>query len=168
MKTPAPVATLQAIPPGREGVRATLKLMARLARDGSTTLPVRLAALQIVQGLPQRDRPAEVSALHQFVRDHIRYVRDPVGVETLHAPEQVLALKQGDCDDKSILLASLLDAIGHPARYHAVGFRPGVFQHVYVEARIGGRWVALETTEPRPMGWAPPGVVEHMILNVQR
>lgn len=165
MPAATPTATLQAIPPGREGVRSTLKLMARLAREGKKSLPVRLAALQLVESLPQRDWPAEVAALFQFVQDRIRYVRDVRGVETLQTPEQTLQLKQGDCDDKATLLAALLLSIGHPARFHAVGFRRDSFAHVYPETRIGGRWVALETTQQRPLGWAPVAV-EHMILTL--
>ncbi len=139
--------------------------MARLAREGKKVLPVRLAALQIVETLSQRDWPAEVQALHAFVRDRIRYVKDIRGVETLQQPERTLTLKQGDCDDKAVLLASLLQAIGHPARFHAIGFQPGRFSHVYVDTLLGGKWVALETTEPWSMGRAAVAPV-HMVLTV--
>lgn len=139
--------------------------MAKAARDGATLVPVRLAAMQLVESLPQHDRPAEVQVLFEFVRDRIRYVRDVRGVETLQAPERTLQLKQGDCDDKATLLVALLLTIGHPARFHAVGFTPGRFSHVYVETRLGGSWIPLETTEPWAMGRAPRAV-EHMILTM--
>jgi len=140
--------------------------MARLAREGKKSLPVRLAALQLVESLPQRDWPAEVLALFEFVRDRIRYVRDVRGVETLQQPERTLTFRQGDCDDKSILLAALLQSIGHPARFHAVALTPGKFSHVYVDTLIGGKWVGLETTELWPMGRVVPTAVEHMVLTV--
>jgi transglutaminase-like putative cysteine protease len=159
-------ARLEGIPPGREGVRATLRAMAKMTLEGKKTLPVRLVALQLVEDLPQKDWVAEAEALHSFVRDRIRYVQDIQGVETLQQPERTLQLKQGDCDDKGILLASLLLSINHPARFHAVGFAPGKFSHVYVDTLLGGRWVALETTEPWPMGRAPDAL-EHMILTVK-
>lgn len=139
--------------------------MAGLTREGKKALSVRLAALQIVENLPQRDWPAEVAALHAFVRDRIRYVKDIRGVETLQQAERTLQLKQGDCDDKAVLLASLLQAIGHPARFHAIGFKPGNYSHVYVDTLLGGKWVALETTEPWPPGRAPDAPV-HMVLTV--
>lgn len=150
-----------------------------MAREGSKTLPVRLAALQIVEGLPQRDWIAEIRALHEFVRDRIRYVKDINDVETLQAPERTLQFKQGDCDDKAMLLGSLLTSINHPSRLHAVGFhRPGFFSHVYAESRIWTtdpvtgarrqRWIALETTEPWEAGRAPPNAVNHMVVNITR
>lgn len=139
--------------------------MARLAREGRKALPVRLAAQQITRDLRQRDFPAEVDALHAFVRDRVRYVRDIRGVETLQTPEATLRIGSGDCDDKSTLLAALLEALGHPARLHAVGAAPGSYYHVYVETRIGRRWEPLETTADWEPGRAPPAV-SHMVLRV--
>jgi len=163
---PPPTATLAALPDGAAGTRATLKLMARLAREGKKALPVRLAAQQLTQSLTQRDYPGEVRALHAFVRDRIRYVRDIRGVETLQDAERTLTIKSGDCDDKSVLLASLLESIGHRTRFHAVGFAPGSYSHVYAETLLGSKWIALETTENWKAGRAPANVVAHMIENV--
>ena len=162
------------IPDGVAGVRATLELMAKLARAGKKQLPVRLAALQITQRLPQRGYSEEVAALHAFVRDRIRYVQDVRGVETLQDPVRTLQLRAGDCDDKSVLLAALLESIGHPARFVAVGFRPGEWSHVYVETRAGLRgrrgrsiWLPLETCAPDfEPGEAPAGVRQRMVWYV--
>lgn len=163
---PPPTATLAALPDGKEGTRATLKIMARLVAEGRRALPVRLAAQQLVQPLRQRDYAAEVRQLHAFVRDRIRYVRDIRGVETLQDAERTLTLKSGDCDDKAVLLASLLESIGHRTRFHAVGFAPNSYSHVYAETYLGREWVALETTEPWATGRAPAGAVSHMIVHV--
>ena len=125
---------------------------------------VRGMAANLVQDLPQKDWVGEVRRLFEYVRDSIRYVRDIRGVETLHTAERILEQGQGDCDDKSIILASLLEAIGHPSRLVAVGFKPGIFSHVFVETKIGSRWLSLETTEPVGMGWTPPDVKEKMVI----
>jgi len=69
-----------------------------------------------------RDLAIQLGSLENifaFVRDNIRYTTDEKawGVEEYFAkPEETLALGQGDCDDKSFLLASLLIAAGHDAR----------------------------------------------------
>lgn len=156
---------LAQIPSGSAGVRETLKIMAKLARDGKKTVPVRLAALQITQHLKQKDRIGEIRALHAFVRDRIRYVRDILGVETLQDPIRTLQLKAGDCDDKSTLIGALLLSIGHPVRFHAVGFRRGSYSHVYAETKIGDRWIPLETTEAVKAG-AAPRAASHMLIHV--
>jgi transglutaminase-like putative cysteine protease len=128
---------------------------------------VRQLALRLVAQLRPKDYAAEVGALHRFVRDEIRYVRDIAGVETVQTPERTLANAQGDCDDKSTLLAALLQAIGHPARFEAVGFSPGQWSHVLVSALVGGRWLPLETTVPGAgPGWYPPRVVERLVMGV--
>lgn len=121
---------------------------------------IRNKAANLVQGLRQKDYTGEIAALFDFVQNNIRYTKDIRNVETLHYAEQVLAQEYGDCDDKSVLLASLLEAIGHPTRFVAIGFQQGVYSHVLVDTRYGHGWMPLDTTEPRPMGWAPPGIIE--------
>lgn len=156
--------TLHSIPSGAGGVRTTLALMSSLVRRSKKSWPLRELAQRLVRDLDQKDYLAEVKRLHAYVRDEIRYLKDVRGVETVHTPEKVLELGQGDCDDKSTLLATLLETIGHPTRFVAVGFRPGHYQHVYVETKIGEKWLPLETTEPVPMGWRPPRVAARMVV----
>lgn len=152
------------IPSGKAGIVATLKIMGRLVKEGKKTLVIRQTALSLVNGQRQKDWTEEVNRVFEFVRDKIRYVRDIRGVETLQTPDKTLEFGQGDCDDKSVLLASLLESIGHPTRFVAIGFKPGVFVHVYVETKIGTNWVSLETTEPVSMGWSPKGVVSRLVF----
>lgn len=120
-------------------------------RQGRENGQVRQLALQLVKGLAQKDYLGEAKKIHEFVRDKIRYVRDPNKIEALHTVEQLLVQRQGDCDDKSILVAALLEAIGHKTRLVAIGFNRG-FCHVYPEVNIRGTWYAVETTEPWQFG----------------
>lgn len=130
--------------------------MRAITRQAKKRLPVVEFARSLVRYLPPKDWSGEVEALHRFVRDEIRYVRDVRGIETIAVPEYTIATGQGDCDDKAVLLASMLEAIGHPARFTAIGFSPHSFNHVFVESKIGPDWIALETTEPVSVGWHPP------------
>lgn len=127
---------------------------------------IRQLALDLVQHLPPKALMLEVEALHAFVRDGIRYVRDVAGVETVSTPERTLVNRQGDCDDKSTLLASLLQALGFRVRFEAIGFAPGRWSHVLVSALVADKWVPLETTINAPAGWFPPRVVENIRLEV--
>lgn len=157
---------LLGIPDGSEGVRATLEIMRKLALEGRTSGAVRETALGITAALPDEAFGAEIEALHSYVRDAIRYVQDVNEVETVQTPEATLELQAGDCDDKSVLLAAMLESLGHPARFVAVAFAPDAFEHVYVETRLGPRWIALEATKPVPAGWAPEGVVSRMVRHL--
>lgn len=168
------VATLQGIPDGPAGTVATLKMMRDLARAAvrDPSQRVREKALQLVSTLPERAWLSEIRALHEFVRDRIRYVRDPVGLESVATPEMTLQYAQGDCDDKSTLLASLLESLGHPARFVAVGIGGGPFSHVLVETRVKSTgvdmrdWMPLETILPKPAGWYPPDATSRYVLKV--
>lgn len=154
--------TLQGIPNGPEGVNKTLRVMRQFTISGKKHYPVRELALSLVKRNGHKDWLGEVSNLHAYVRDNIRYVKDICGVETIAQPHITMEIGQGDCDDKSVLLASLLESIGHPTRFVAIGFRPGNYSHVLVETKIGNKWIPLETTEPVNVGWYPKGVVSRM------
>lgn len=130
--------------------------MRKLVREGKKDGAVRRQALRLTQHLPQKDRMGEVRALFEFVKNNIRYVRDVHGVETLHTANQVLSQRNGDCDDKAILLAAMLESIGYPTRFLAMGSSPGKFEHVIVEVRPYGNWIPLETTNPVQLGYMPP------------
>lgn len=142
-----PKYTLLGIPQGAPGVRATLKLMSKITGQYKTSRPIRELALQLVSRLPEKNWKREAEEILRFVQTQIRYVKDVRGVETIQTPVQTLRLGQGDCDDKSTLAASLLEAIGHPTRFKAVGFAPKKYSHVYVQTKIGTRWVTLEGTQ---------------------
>lgn len=168
-------ATLRGIPEGMPGAIATLKVMAQLARDSlrEASQQIRETALSIVGGAGY---VGQVRALQTWVQDNIAYVLDPIdstgGVELVQTPQKTLDYKAGDCDDQSVLMASMLSAIGHPARYIAVGMNGGPLSHVLVQTKIGATgndckdWVAVETIRPEPMGWFPPGVTSHYIRKV--
>ena len=65
------------------------------------------------------------------------------------APSVTIETRQGDCDDKSLLLASLLESIGYATRFVVSATNPrGSYNHVFVEAFVPrlGRWLPLESS----------------------
>jgi transglutaminase-like putative cysteine protease len=142
--------TLKAIPEGRAGVRVTLREMARLVQESQADYELIKKARSLVFNLPEKAWTAQARAIFYFVRDRIRYVMDPLYVETIAGPMETLETRQGDCDDKSVLAASLLQAIGHPARFVAVAYDRGPLSHVFVETMIGNEWWPMELTPPDP------------------
>lgn len=142
--------------------------MRDLARKGKVDPLVRIFAATLVRGQPEKAWFREIRTLFDYVREEIRYTLDINNIETLQEPRVTLQLKFGDCDDKCILLGSMLECIGHPARFAALAFEPDVFSHVIVQtlAAAEGQWISLDTTEPEPIGWFPPGVVDVMRVDV--
>lgn len=146
--------SVRKITQGPGGTVQTLKLMRDIIRRYKHDPTVLEKARQLTAHVAPKAYSDEVRALFYFVRDKIRYVHDVADEETLQTPDVTLKLASGDCDDKVILLASLLEAIGHKTRSVAikeVADSPD-FTHVYLETRIGAHWYPLETTEA---GWGP-------------
>lgn len=151
------------IPKGKTGTLVTARLIADMIREGAKDFVVRQRAIKIFRDLcvPPKDRRGEVAALFRWVRSNIRYTRDIYRVELLHTPRRMLELCAGDCDDMTILLGAMLLATGHPVRLALTGFRPhkpDSYSHIYPQALVCGRWLALDATMDRPIGWEPPAL----------
>ncbi len=72
---------------------------------------VKRMAAELTKGKKTRDE--KLSALFNFVADDIRYVNYVSGEWWLpNRPQQLLARREGDCDDKALLLITLLRAVG--------------------------------------------------------
>lgn len=153
------------IPEGVQGIKETLRAMGRLIQDGKRSMRVRDQAQQLVKDLPAKAYRKEVEALHAFVRDKMRYCQDTTDIEVVQTAEASLRIMQGDCDDKAVLLCSLLESIGHKTRLVAIGFEPGIFEHVYLDTMIGPYWESCETTEDVNVGWEPEsGLIKCKLL----
>ena len=156
---------LKEIAPGARGTLQTLRLMRQLAKAAKKNHIIRRLAMSLTSGLDQKDYAGEIRNIHSFVRDNIRYLKDIRGVETVQTPEKTLEFQAGDCDDKSLLTAALLESIGHPTRFVAMGFNNGGYCHVYIETKIKDKWIGVETTEPVEIGWYPPNQTSRLVIN---
>lgn len=162
--TPTLSGVIVALAPGMDGVRQTLASMRAMVNTYRTNLALRQQAISLIFTTPQRDELGEVTCIFDFVRDHIRYVRDINDVETLSTPDKTAAARIGDCDDKTVLLATLLESVGYPTRFVVAGYsNPGDVEHVYLQVFAVGEWIDADTTETQPLGYAPPNPVTVLI-----
>ena len=133
--------------------------MARETQLAQEDASLRLFAETLVTGLFPHDYLSEYAAVLNWVRLHIRYVRDPVTIEQVKTPRAVLETEGSDCDDMSVLIGSLLGTLGAKIRYVAGAFTNNsdgtpALTHVWCEAwepNIKG-WVVLDPVPGRRVG----------------
>lgn len=152
------VYSLAAIPSGAAGTRATVRRMADLANQAVSQQLVRLVALRVLeqQQVSGRNPLATARALYTWVQRRIRYVKDPVGLETVQSPEVTLKLRAGDCDDSATLLVALATAVGLRSRFVVIGPHVDAMQHVYAQLQVNGQWLNADTTTPGDLGKPDP------------
>lgn len=140
--------------------------MRRFVREYKKSLPVRELALSLIRHLPgHKNWVGQIKTLHRYVQKRIQYVRDIRGVETIATPLVTIQTGQGDCDDQAVLLASLLESIGHRTRFVAIRQNSfGDFTHVFTETKIGQEWIPLETTENMRPG-APMRFASRLVVH---
>lgn len=163
------------VPDGIAGVRATLSKMAGVVRNYKCDAGIHEFVRRLTAGCPPQNVKGAarlyVACLQQFVRDAIRYVQDIEGVETLQTPDYTLSIGCGDCDDKSMLLCTLLASIGYPVMFFAIGVNGGDIEHVLAGVKLGTRQVPLETIIPAgqdgcEVGDMPPGTTLVLPWNI--
>ena len=111
------------------------------------------------------DPVGRLLATLRFVQREVRYLGIEVGVGsyTPRPPRQVMDHRFGDCKDKALLTVWMLRALGIEAQPALVNTRvtrgldqyepgPGMFDHVVVHARIGGREFWLDPTRSEQKG----------------
>jgi Transglutaminase-like superfamily len=156
------------IPKGYLGTQRTLQHIKALIRAGAKDFYVRQKAIDILitKAVRPKDYLGEIKALFEWVQHYVRYTKDPFQIEVLHSARRLLELRAGDCDDMTILLGAMLEAIGHPVRLVIIGpdpSQPKLFSHIYLEAFHQGRWIPLDATMPYPMGWEPRTFVKQIV-----
>jgi hypothetical protein len=124
---------------------------------------VRRIAEKLTAGKKTRDE--KLKALFEFVADDIRYVNFVSGEWWLpNRPQELLARRQGDCDDKAMLLITLLKAsgidatevlvqtryTGEPSLLRSEKAAIPVFDHgiAYLPGKKGEPGIWLDATSP--------------------
>lgn len=150
--------TLEQLPDGDLGTGWTVRRMREYANDARSDPRTRAAAVAITEECGGRAVDCQILAIRKWLDAHIRFIRDPAGLELLHRPDwQLLQIAKKayisvDCDDVAVLAAALGKAIGIRARYVVIGFQGGrgPFAHVYTELYgTGGRWREIDITRSR-------------------
>jgi hypothetical protein len=136
---------------GDIGTAQTIAHMRQLIDAGKKDQLVNRTAIAIVFNTPQFSELPKAQAIYQWVQQNCRFITDMVGAETLRSARETLTVRAGDCDDFTILIASLLATIGIRSRAVTISSHsddPQSFSHIYPEAFVDGRWIAMDVARP--------------------
>ncbi len=155
-------------PGGRASNPYTVGVMRELVKAARIDPVMMNHAISIIHMVPAKDEFAEISALFDFVQNHVRYVRDVAGLETLADPRMTMQRLVGDCDDQATLLATMLESVGYHTRFVMASYTGGDFEHVYLQVLVPhlNEWLDLDPTEHHQIGWSAPGATHFWIENV--
>ncbi len=157
----------EALAGGDAGVFQTVRRMRELVEAAKVLPETRAVVLTALHGIREKDTLGEMTALYEWVREHVRFIRDPVGVEYLQAPAYMLrqiaqeGVAAGDCDDASTLFAALAETAGYRTQFRVQAPPGDTFKHILVDVQIGGKWVSFDPSQRRHgAGWRPTALVE--------
>lgn len=118
--------------------------------------------------VPARDPKALARAVQLFSARKIKFFRE--WPERFASPLRTIVWGLGDCDDKSILVASMLRGFRMPIRLKRLALtlpNGERVAHIYPQALIDGEWVALESVREYPWGYDPENKARAKGLGVE-
>lgn len=137
-------------------VDTVLREMARLARQYRSRPRVRNVVQTVTRGVDLSDADAVAHAVWTWIRENVRYVRDPEDTELLQSPDLILKKpRYADCDGMSVLAAAMLSSVNIDSGFRAVALQEtGAYDHVYAvyDPGSGDEWHALDATVGVPPG----------------
>jgi len=66
----------------------------------------------IISDCSSGDRECKINAIYRHIIETYTYANDSLDVESIQTPQETIQKKEGDCEDLSILISSLLENIG--------------------------------------------------------
>lgn len=161
--------TISGLPPGDDEATAiTIAHMAHYAKQDSLSPIVRRAAAEAA-ATAQGNSAADIAeAVFRWIQRRIRFQvdqatarpvsQDAENTEVLIRPVDLLTMPRpaGDCDDFSMLCASMLRALGIETSFKTVAADPAaphLYSHVYVIAHTSEGAIALDTSHGDRPGW---------------
>jgi transglutaminase-like putative cysteine protease len=118
--------------------------------------------VRISQWCEPLDAACRIKRIGEFMREYLRFIPDPVGVEAITTPETHLVtidregVSAGDCDDAATLGGALARAVGCPVRIVLASFWPNKqLHHTWSDGLARDRWIEMdpfrsERSAPRP------------------
>jgi len=145
-----------------------MKHIIRLTNEGRNDVRIRKVAATILNRkcagewcIKEKDWDSEARAIFAFVKRKVRYTRDIADKDTYQHPVRTLEMGIADCDDMSSLIGSLLLSSGYPVKLRVVRTNNSkdwnhIFPLVGLPPGSPTRWIAMDASVSKPMGWYPP------------
>ena len=133
---------------GDWGTGQTISRIRDLVGKGKRSIDLNRLAIAIVWGTPNFSETEKAAAIYNWVQQNTRFVPMVVNAQTLRTVQEILRVRAGDCANlNAILVPALLETIGIPVRLVTIAADPEdphEFTHVYAEAFVDGRWIAMD------------------------
>jgi transglutaminase-like putative cysteine protease len=139
-----------------DGDRAKLRFMRQNAHRAARRPNVVELASTLVRPFRPDAWRQQASELHRWVRDGVRYQRDPDKREQLADPRASIARAFGDCDDKASVSTALANALGIDADIWPV-WKGDMLAHVQSAVRWPGSERLSQSRDGAEVLDGPPG-----------
>ncbi len=129
----------------------TVEIIKQFIKEGSEDVELRKLVADIISPCPSKNFTCYLKRIVAYIRKNVKYTYDPPKLETIQSAKRTLILGMGDCDDHTVLAGTLLRIAGFPIKIVLGDINnDGRYEHVFIKAKVGNRWVVVDTTAKNP------------------
>ena len=129
----------------------TVAIIQQFIKEGSEDIELRKLVADIISPCKSKDFLCYLKRIVSYIRRNVKYVYDPPRLETVQSAKRTLILGMGDCDDHTVLAGTLLRIAGFPIKIVLGDINyDGKYEHVFIKAKMGNRWLVVDTTAKNP------------------
>ena len=109
----------------------------------------------------------KVERIADWVRNNIRYQREPPKLDIAVPPVRAIEIKRIDCEDYAMLISSLAGAVGIPSKWKVISQNGRIWSHIYPLLRVNGAYKPVDLTVPLPLFGEVRNYIQSRVYNVQ-
>ena len=143
----------------------------RHAPEGGLRDPrMRQLGLRVTSQCTARDDMCELSAIHEFVKNNVRYTGDIANKDLFQSAWRTLQYGGGDCDDMAQVAAVLAMENGFACKFRITSNTGATWDHIFcmagVPKGVNRRWVPLDVTLPRGRAGTHPPMAKYRDFDI--
>jgi len=117
---------------------------------GNVNHPViRNLAYKITAGA--KTNKEKVIRIANWVRNNIRYQREPPKLDIIVPPLRLINLRAGDCEDLALFISTLAGAVGIPSKWKVISQDGQKWNHIYPLLLVNGSYKPMDLTVSLPL-----------------
>ena len=123
--------------------------MYRYYRNEKSNPIIKNLAYAIANG--EQTKEGKVTRIISWIKNNIRYQREPAKVDVIVPPTRLTNLKVGDCEDITLFLSTLSGILGVSSKWKVISQDGNTWTHIYPLVQMNGRYSPVDLAAPVPL-----------------
>lgn len=123
--------------------------MYRYYRTDKSNYVIKNLAYAITRG--EQTKKGKIARIVNWMKNNIRYQREPGKVDVTVPPSRLVNLKVGDCEDITLMISTLAGILGISTKWKVISEDGDMWSHIYPLVQMNGKYTPVDLAAPVPL-----------------